>query len=94
MTERFEFTPQEREVILSLYNLIKQNIGSSLIEGDEEKIRHYLSTYIEQNHIRRDVFGLNPMLLSFQTAQLVVEEVGRRISETCCSLLRRICVSS
>lgn len=76
MTERFEFTPQEREVILSLYNLIKQNIGSSLIEGDEEKIRHYLSTYIEQNHIRRDVFGLNPMLLSFQTAQLVVEEVG------------------
>ncbi len=76
MTQRFEFTPQEREEILSLYNLIKQHIGSSLIEGDEEKIRHYLSTYIEQNHIRRDVFGLNPMLLSFQTAQLVVEEVG------------------
>ena len=76
MTERFEFTSQEREDVLSLYNQIKQEIGSSLLEGDEEKMRQYLTGYIEQNHIHRDVFGLNPMLLSFQTAQLVVEEVG------------------
>ena len=76
MTERFEFTLQEREDVLSLYNQIKQEIGSSLLEGDEEKMRQYLTGYIEQNHIHRDVFGLNPMLLSFQTAYLVVEEIG------------------
>jgi GTP pyrophosphokinase len=76
MTERFEFTSQEREDVLSLYNHIKQEIGSSLLEGDEEKMRQYLTGYIEQNHIHRDVFGLNPMLLSFQTAYLVVEEIG------------------
>lgn len=76
MTERFEFTTQEKEDILSLYNKVKQEIGSSLMEGDEEKMRQYLTGYIEQNHIRRDVFGLNPMLLSFQTAYLVVEEIG------------------
>ena len=76
MTERFEFTSQEREDVLSLYNQIKQEIGSSLLEGDEEKMRQYLTGYIEQNHIHRDVFGLNPMLLSFQTAYLVVEEIG------------------
>ena len=76
MTERFEFTTQEKEDILSLYNKVKQEIGSSLMEGDEEKMRQYLTGYIEQNHIRRDVFGLNPMLLSFRTAYLVVEEIG------------------
>ena len=76
MTERFEFTSQEREDVLSLYNQIKQEIGSSLLEGDEEKMRQYLTGYIEQNHIHRDVFGLNPMLLSFQTAYFVVEEIG------------------
>ena len=76
MTERFEFTSQEREDVLSLYNQIKQEIGSSLLESDEEKMRQYLTGYIEQNHIHRDVFGLNPMLLSFQTAYLVVEEIG------------------
>ena len=57
MTERFEFTTQEKEDILSLYNKVKQEIGSSLMEGDEEKMRQYLTGYIEQNHIRRDVFG-------------------------------------
>ena len=76
MVDKFEFTSQEKEDILTLYNKVKQEIGSSLTEGDEEKMRHYLTGYIEQNHIRRDVFGLNPMLLGFQTANLVVEEIG------------------
>jgi GTP pyrophosphokinase len=76
MTEKFEFTPQEKEEILSLYNSVKQAIAPSLTDSDEEKMRHYLTGYIEQNHIRRDVFGLNPMLLGFQTAYLVVEEIG------------------
>ena len=76
MAVKFEFTSQEKEDILTLYNKVKQEIGTSLTEGDEEKMRHYLTDYIEQNHIRRDVFGLNPMLLGFQTANLVVEEIG------------------
>ena len=76
MADKFEFTSQEKEDILTLYNKVKQEIGTSLTEGDEEKMRHYLTDYIEQNHIRRDVFGLNPMLLGFQTANLVVEEIG------------------
>ena len=39
-------------------------------------MRQRLGSYIEQNQIRRDVFGLNPIVLAFQTAQLVVEEIG------------------
>jgi (p)ppGpp synthetase, RelA/SpoT family len=76
MTDRFEFTPQEREEALVLHSQIRQEILPSLIEGDEEKMRKYLSSYIEQSEIHRDVFGLNPILLAFQTAALVVEEIG------------------
>ena len=88
MTEKFEFTSQEKEDILSFYNQIKQEIGSSLIEGDEEKMRRYLGDYIEQNHVHRDMFGLNPILLGFQTAQLIVEEIGLRRDAVLAVLLR------
>ena len=76
MIEKLDFTPQEKEETLALFNQIRQEITSSLKESDEEKMRQRLGSYIEQNQIRRDVFGLNPIVLAFQTAQLVVEEIG------------------
>ena len=71
-----ELTPQEREEVLSLRSQLRQQIGSSLMEGDEEKMRRYMGDYIAQDKVHRDVFGLNPILLAFQTAQLVVDEIG------------------
>lgn len=76
MEERFAFTPEERELALSLYTKLKDSLGQSLQEGDEEKIRAHLLQSIQNNEIRRDAFGLNPILLSFQTAQIVVDEIG------------------
>ena len=78
MTERLIFSTQEREETLLLYNRIKEAIGSSLVEGDEENVRLHLRRYMEQPETRRDVFGLNPILTSLQTAQIVVEEIGLR----------------
>ena len=76
MTERIDFTPQEKEETLALYSQIRQEVVSSLKEGDEEKVRQYLGDYVEQSQTHRDVFGLNPVVLAFQTAQLVVQEIG------------------
>ena len=76
MTERIDFTPQEKEETLALYSQIRQEVVSSLKEGDEDKVRQYLGDYVEQNQTHRDVFGLNPVVLAFQTAQLVVQEIG------------------
>ena len=70
MTERLIFSTQEREETLLLYNRIKEAIGSSLVEGDEENVRLHLRRYMEQPETRRDVFGLNPILTSLQTAQI------------------------
>ena len=88
MTDKLEFTPQEREETLSLYQKIREQIVSSLMEGDEDRMRQHLMQAIETHQLQRNVFGLNPILLSFQTAQLVVEEIGLKRDGVLAVLLR------
>ena len=78
MTDKFTFTTEEKDETLKLHLWLKGQIGASLIEGDEEKIRRHLMHKIENGQVRRDIFGLNPILLGFQTARIVVEEIGLR----------------
>ena len=76
MNERFEFTTEERAETLRLYTWLKEAIGSTLHEGDEQNIRTHIASLMEQQQLQRDVFGLNPILSGFQTAQILVEETG------------------
>lgn len=78
MAERFEFLASEKEEIRELYNKLKDSIGSTLHPDDEAKIREHLKTTVEDNLLKRDVFGLNPILFGLQTAVIVVEEIGLR----------------
>ena len=88
MPEKFEFTQQEKEETLALYQQIREQIAASLAEGDEERMRRLLTKAIETNQIRRNIFGLNPILLGFQTAQLLVNEIGLRRDGVLAVLLR------
>ena len=76
MDDKFEFTTEERAETLRLYTWLKENVGTSLVEGDEEKIRHHIAGLMDGEQLQRDVFGLNPILSGFQTAQILVEETG------------------
>ena len=76
ITEKFEFTKEEKDEIVLLYTQLKAEMGTSLLPGDEEKIRKHLMDSIHNNQIQRDIFGLNPILCGFQTAKIVVEEIG------------------
>ena len=78
MNERLEFTIEEKEQALALLGELKEKIASTLEADDEAKLRQHLLTAIEQGLVKRDVFGLNPILLSLQTAMLVVDEIGLR----------------
>lgn len=78
MADKLEFTPQERESTLQMYAKLKEKVGSSLLPGDEDKMRERLVASIEQSLVGRDVFGLNPILFGFQTAMIVVDEIGLR----------------
>lgn len=75
-TGKFEFRTTERKEIISIYAKLKEEVGGSLRDGDEEKMRRHIMASIDNNEVSRDVFGLNPILKGLQTAQIVVEEIG------------------
>ena len=76
MEPKFDFPSDERIEALSLYAKLKDRVGDSLLPGDEQKMRHHLMQLMDGNHVIRNIFGLNPILLSLQTALLLVEETG------------------
>ncbi len=88
MTERLEFSTKEKEETIALYQKIREQIAPSLADGDEDHMRHLLTKAIETNQVNRNVFGLNPILLSFQTAQIVVDEIGLKRDGVLAVLLR------
>ena len=86
--ERLEFTIKEKEQALILYQHIRKQIASTLLPDDESRVRRYLLSTIEQCQVHRNIFGLNPILLAFQTAQLIVDEIGLRRDGVLAVLLR------
>lgn len=78
MDDRLIFTPQEREESKAIYHQLREMIASSLQPEDEDKIKNHILKSLEDGHVKRDVFGLNPILLSLQTALIVADEIGLR----------------
>lgn len=78
MEEKFEFTLEERRELGEITQRLKALVADEISEEDEAKVRKQLDEEIDGNKIRRDVFGQNPILLSFQTAELEVNEIGMK----------------
>ena len=76
MTDKLVFTSEERVETMLMYSKLKERVGDSLLPDDELKIRQHLSVLMEHGQVQRDVFGLNPILLALQTAQILVDETG------------------
>ena len=75
MEEKFQFSPGEEEEARQLTTHLREVIGPSMQDGDEEKIIRFLHE-TAQKGIKRDVFGLHPVLTSLQTACIIVDEIG------------------
>ena len=75
MEEKFQFSPGEEEEARQLTAHLREVIGPSMQDGDEEKIIRFLHE-TAQKGIKRDVFGLHPVLTSLQTACIIVDEIG------------------
>ena len=88
MNEQFEFTAEERSEALRLYALLQRRMGGALHDGDEQKTRRHLGQLLQSLKLHRDVFGLNPILFSLQTASIVVDEIGLRRDAVIAILLR------
>ena len=72
------FTPEEWCESEKLKALLLKNMGTGWSEEDSLLVRKHIDEALENGEIKRDVFGLNPILLALQTAVLAVEEIGLR----------------
>ncbi|MBQ9171026.1 MAG: bifunctional (p)ppGpp synthetase/guanosine-3',5'-bis(diphosphate) 3'-pyrophosphohydrolase [Bacteroidaceae bacterium] len=75
MTTNF-FTDEERERIERVQHQILALAAGVIEEGDEEKLRTYLSEATESGMLQRDAFGINPIVKDLETALIVGEEIG------------------
>ena len=74
--DKFEFTKPELEETKEILFHLRQIIGTTLKEDDEQQLREQLITAIDEGHVQRDIFGLNPILQALRTAQIAVDEIG------------------
>ena len=76
MNEIFTFTPEEKEQTMLILERLRNAIGETFTQEDETHLREDIHHAFENHQIRRDVFGLNPILHALQTAEIAVTEIG------------------
>lgn len=74
--DRLIFTPNERSEALAVARRLKTSISQLIKEKDEEKVFAHIKKSLRNGAVGRDVFGLNPILMALQTAQIAVDEIG------------------
>ena len=76
MDNKLTFTSNEKTLVLNTLKDIRQAKGYVLTREEESKVFNCLKNAISDNRIPRDIFGLNPILSSLQTALIAIEEIG------------------
>ena len=87
MENKLEFTPSEKEQVIDIAKRLKDTIGKNLLADDEAKLKSLIKASLDGGKLHRDVFGLNPLLLGFQTAELAVHEIGLKRDGVVATLL-------
>lgn len=78
MEELLFFTEQEKTELFSLYKRLIHSAGDTLNKEDSRKLKDHLGKAIEENLLKRNNFGMNPIIESMQTAVIVSEEIGMK----------------
>lgn len=78
MAEILRFTKEEKRELVRIIRYLRDNMENSLMADDEKNLRTIIENSIKENKIERDVFGLNPIVLSFQTAEIELQEIGMK----------------
>ncbi len=87
MEEKLTLTPDELAEIVAIRAHLQKSIGSSLKENDEELIQQVIQDALARGYVSRDVFGLNPILTSLQTAKIAVDDIGLKRDGVLATLL-------
>ena len=72
------FTQDEKIRALELYRQLYHELDGVLKDADVRRVKDILEKAVAEGNIQRDAFGLNPILMSLETAWLAVSEIGVR----------------
>ena len=75
MEGREFFTPEEHKELIALYKELLQLSNDMLHKDDCKKLKNILVRAAENQSLRRDVFGLNPIIKDMKTTIIVAEEI-------------------
>ena len=70
------FTAEERKTYEELEATLLRHLGNDLPKEDLDRANDYVKRAIDSGKISRNRFGMNPIIVDLQTAQLVAEEIG------------------
>lgn len=76
MDELFSMTDSERQLFAELHVQLRDLAKNEIHEEDFDKLKTYLKASLETPAIKRDVFGLHPLIIAMQTALIVATEIG------------------
>lgn len=76
MEENVFFTPEEHKKLCLLYKKLFRLSDDMLREDDCKKLKGILIEAARNQSLRRDVFGLNPIIKDMETTVIVAEEIG------------------
>ncbi len=78
MKDIFFFNTEEKVQLITLYKNLLTLSGDALQKDDCRKIKNHLIKAAASDTLKRDVFGLNPIIKAMQTAIVVSEEIGMK----------------
>ena len=87
MEKKEFFTREEKTLVLDTIKRLRSKTGYALSKDDERKVFALLKESILTEKISRDIFGLNPILLSLQTAEIAIDEIGLKRDGTLAVIL-------
>src|SRR3712207_5360279 len=93
MVERLKFTDEELLEVKELTLYLKREIADTLLPDDESKLYRYLLVSINEGVMKRDTFGLNPILQGLRTAVIAVDEIGLK-RDAVLSILLYSCIAN
>ena len=75
MEDKLTFTPKEIQEAKTIRYHLLDTVGHAMTTDDEVMVEEFIRHGIENGMLKRDVFGLNPVLTSLQTAQIAVDDM-------------------
>lgn len=70
------FTDTEKKELFALYRKLIRSAGESFDKGEVKKLKKYLTQAVESRHLKRNSFGMNPIIRDLETAVVVSDEMG------------------